>query len=312
MNKKLFAALLLVCAVLFSGCQLAKPEASAENGDRLVGVLVTDHYLDLFDFEAYAADHAGELLAGKPMDAAGYEGRIYGRLTQTGFDPSDTEGRWMNYDLTFPVEGYFMVSLVLSGSGDWEPGGETYGSIFGNGGFAEVSSAIKTTDEGTEETMELTIAFCQEQDLIFYANPIFQTSDGQVYVAPSHGGMQGSLLDGGGMTQTQSASVSVTENGQTKTDSMEVIVHAVYQRPAEELTILEMDEENRVLNTCTYAPDDIPEEKDLGDAAYVILQTTDGKKTERTIYTPGDESAVYYVAEGAVCMPAYLRLNWGK
>lgn len=290
MIKRILAILMACSVVLFSGCALAKPE-EPRGQDRLIGVLVTMEYLDLTDLEGYLGDHAEELLRGGEISLGGlgdYQGRLYGELVPTGFDPHDEEKRIMEYDLTFPVEGYFRVNMYLSASGNWEPGGDTYWRSFGNGGFCDVNPSIKVTDEGTADALSLTIYFCRGEEAEFYANPIYQTSDGQVYVLPSHGGMRCDLLDGGSMIQTLSDSNTYTEGGQSKTDTTEITVEASYHSGVRELTLLRMDEQDQLLDKKTFSLGEIPEEADMGKAAYGILQATYADGTlERTICSRG-------------------------
>ena len=57
MRKRIFI-LILVLALVFSGCQLAKPEADTrKEKDMLVGVFITEEYLDLFDWDSYFQNH---------------------------------------------------------------------------------------------------------------------------------------------------------------------------------------------------------------------------------------------------------------
>jgi len=87
MNKRI-CVLIMILALVLSGCQLAKPEAQAEAGnDMLVGVFVTAEHLDLFDFEAYFNDHANELISGGNTmieNTDGYQQRIYANMENGG------------------------------------------------------------------------------------------------------------------------------------------------------------------------------------------------------------------------------------
>ena len=56
MKKTRTLLLILIFVLSLSGCQLARTDLES-TGDRLVGVLVTEEYLDLFDMEAYLNDN---------------------------------------------------------------------------------------------------------------------------------------------------------------------------------------------------------------------------------------------------------------
>lgn len=314
MNKRLFVAMLALIMVVFSGCQLAKPEVAAGQ-DRMVGVLVTTEYLDLLDLEGYLNDHAWDLLDSMDLsgaDLSQYQGRLYGELTSTGFDPHDEEQNFMQYALTFPVEGFYFVGMYLSASGNWGPEEETYHSSFGNGGFSDVVPSLNVSDEGTDMTIRATIAFCQEGNITYYANPIYQTADGRVY-ATAGMGFTADLAGGGEMSTTQSVTCTTTREGKEVTETTTVTVRAIYALPTRELTILQMDENNNLLTRETYPLDSIPEAVDLNsETAYLIVETTDGQKTDRQLCQKSDASVKYYISQGRIAMPAYVQLNWGE
>lgn len=302
MNKRLLACFMAACMIFLSGCQLAKPE-QAEHKDRLAGVLVTREHLDLFDIEAFAKDNAERLIKGGYVDTSEYQGRIYGELTRVG-EHADGFGK---YELSFPdVDGYFMADLLI------EEDGESCWYSTSNGGLFGLSSGIKSTDEAEESTMEMSIAFWQEGTATMFCNPIYQTEDGRVYVE-SGSGLTADLSVGGEMTQTQTDSVTTTVNGESKTASTTVIVHAMFRRPTQELRLIQMDENNRIVKEDIYIEGTFPEGLVMeADTAYLLVQTTDGETAERTICTPKDQNAQYFVAQGDICLPQLVELKWSE
>ncbi|MDO5400262.1 MAG: hypothetical protein Q4F17_04675 [Eubacteriales bacterium] len=308
--KRLFL-MLLAASVLLSGCQLARPEAQAPAKDRLAGVLVTTEHLDLFDMEAYLNDHINDIGPGDHVvsDTAGYEGRIYGELTQTGRH----EDGAAKYEVSFPeVEGYFWVDLRCSASGLWEPDGEYYWNSTGNGGLYDLKSGISSTDRGEESTLELTVAYWQDGPVTMFCNPIYQTADGKIYVT-SGSGLSGDLALGGKMTQTLTNTVTTTVDGESRTDSTTVMVHAIHALPTEELRLVQLDEQYRILAENDYKKGSFPASLNLEPGAVcLIVQTTDGQTTTRTLCQRGDENAVYFTTQGSICIPGSVELNWSE
>ena len=69
-RKVLLAAIAVLCAVLLSGCQLAK-ESGELGEDRLIGVFLTWEYLDLFEHDAFMDDNIDRIVQGKKISADG-------------------------------------------------------------------------------------------------------------------------------------------------------------------------------------------------------------------------------------------------
>lgn len=308
MIKRLLAICLAISMAFLSGCSLAKPEP-VQRQDRLAGVLVTAEHLDLFDMEAYLNDQLNVLGTHEVSDTSGYEGRIYGELTPTGrYEDGTTK-----YEVSFPgVEGYFLVDLRLSASGVWEEGEEYYWCSTGNGGFYDVKSGFTATDAGEESSLEMTLAYWQEGMVTMFVNPIYQCNDGRIYVT-SGSGLSGELYLGGEMTHTLNDTLTTTVDGESKTMSACVKVHAVHALPTKELQLIQMDETHRVIAQNTYQSGSFPEELTVEEtAAYLIVQTTDGETVRRELRQRGDENAPYFTAQGPICVPGGVKLNWGE
>ena len=80
--KRPLALLLIPALLLLGGCSLAREDAGeAADQDRLVGFLISQDPLNLFDADAYIADHFGGFSDGEVVldgsDSAGYQGKLY-------------------------------------------------------------------------------------------------------------------------------------------------------------------------------------------------------------------------------------------
>ena len=87
-HKTLLALTLCILLSAFAlGCtnlvRFTTPSDSGEeaaSADRLVGMLITEEYLDLFDTEGYISGHFRELVSGKEIaeaESSRYQGRLY-------------------------------------------------------------------------------------------------------------------------------------------------------------------------------------------------------------------------------------------
>ena len=104
-HKTILALTLCILLTAFAlGCtnlvRFTTPSDSGEeapSSDRLVGVLITDEYLDLFDTEGYISDHFRELDSGKEIaeaESSRYQGRLYAVLHNRGTSSvTDTSGK---------------------------------------------------------------------------------------------------------------------------------------------------------------------------------------------------------------------------
>ena len=87
MIKRIFIVFIIVLILLnITGCQLALEDKGESNiKDRLIGVLITDEYLDLFDLEGYLNDNINKFSGGGSIMIEGdnreYQGRLYATLT---------------------------------------------------------------------------------------------------------------------------------------------------------------------------------------------------------------------------------------
>ena len=98
MRKKWFGSILVLSMILlFSGCSLAKEDAGKEvldsekiSQDRLIGVVVTEEHLDLFDFESFLNDNINQIIKGKDVDGSmdkKYQQAIYATIDKHGYLP---------------------------------------------------------------------------------------------------------------------------------------------------------------------------------------------------------------------------------
>lgn len=249
--KKLAIALILVLALMLPGCSLLREEGEPADADRLVGVYITENYIDSFDFEAYVQDNASSLSGGGEIsreDAAKYTRRIYAEVV---------DGK-----TSFPIEGIAFIAAR------YEKDGESYnGSDYGDK-LADVHLSINVSDD--METTVLTgklFADSGAGHMSAYCNPVYQQADGRVYLVPGEG-MSANM---GSMTHSLSESCESAKKGE-RGYGMDITLEVEGRRPSEKLAVLLYSAEGALLSRTEYAPEEMPEEISAEGAAWAVFE----------------------------------------
>lgn len=250
--KKLAIALILVLALMLPGCSLLREDGEPADADRLVGVYITENYIDSFDFEAYVQDNASSLSGGSGEisreDAAKYTRRIYAEIT---------DGK-----TSFPIEGIAFIAAR------YEKDGESYtGSDYGDK-LADVHLSINVSDD--METTVLTgklFADSGAGHMSAYCNPVYQQADGRVYLVPG----EGVSANMGSMTHSLSESCESAKKGE-RGYGMDITLEVEGRRPSEKLAVLLYSAEGALLSRTEYAPEEMPEEISAEGAAWAVFE----------------------------------------
>lgn len=249
--KKLAVALIFVLALMLPGCSLLREEGEPADADRLVGVYITENYIDSFDFEAYVQDNASSLSGGGEIsreDAAKYTRRIYAEVV---------DGK-----TSFPIEGIAFIAAR------YEKDGESYtGSDYGDK-LADVHLSINVSDD--METTVLTgklFADSGAGHMSAYCNPVYQQADGRVYLVPG----EGVSANMGSMTHSLSESCESAKKGE-RGYGMDITLEVEGRRPSEKLAVLLYSAEGALLSRTEYAPEEMPEEISAEGAAWAVFE----------------------------------------
>lgn len=274
MKIKVLALLLALC--LLSGCSLARPEAEEGNGlgqDRMIGVFITREYLDLFDFESYLEDNLNTVMNGggeiSPEDVEKYGGRLYAEKTDEGYD--------------FGIEG--MGAFCVQGEQDGVPYSASY-----NIGPMSLNLHSTVTDEGTEWDYSATVyVHCGGLEA-FYTNPVFQDSEGRVYLTAGTG-ISSEIVDGSSMSQAMSSEYTISSEGETQTYSMRVEVTFMGAELPKSYRVLHMSKDSELLQTEDYTPETLPEElRPCEGAEYLIIETLNQDNVTRQVVSRDEDS----------------------
>lgn len=326
-NKSIGILLVCVLFVVFllgvtDVITLADKDQSAESvntiqPDKLIGVLVTPEYLDLFNFDSYFEDNIDALTANNgvvTIDSSEYEGRLYATLVDNTVVDSFGERKTPEYVFE-NVEGYLFYTATMKD----EYG--TYSSGSSDEAFSDGHSVFHSLDEGERIEIQSTIYVSTLSDIhTFYYNPVYQTADGKVYALSGTGHSYGSELTEG-LTNTVSyeESSSHTANGVTITDSMRVEVTCKYVNPPTSIVITQMNDNNQILTSTVYEPDKLPDSiTPMDETDYILLEilATDyygNQVSNRELFEDNDTYLEpYYCREDGICVKKFIQLEWGE
>lgn len=297
--KRILTILMAAMLLLTCGCSLARPEPQVDaliTEDRLIGVLITTEYLDLFDMEAWLNDNIGSITDGKAVidgDTRQYEGRIYAERIEEEYTAFDGSVHTRT-DFRFPeaLGGEALICPTLTDEDGFDYTCSINGRI-----FSDTHTHVKSSDAGTGIELSATVYYDPltirresinalyedgtegvEQHICFYHNPVYQTPTGEVYVTSGSGHSHNVDDDispyGDRSSFYLTQSFSSTVNGETQTVDSSVTVNMESVRYAEKFVILEMSADNKLLHMSEYTPDTFPHELTVGsDTAYVIAET---------------------------------------
>lgn len=283
MTKK-FPALVLILALLLSGCTLARTDTAEETGtdptDKLIGAFITTEPLDLFDFESYLNDHLSKVLEGGAIegDTSAYENRIYAVQTeQNGHVDFAFEG----------LEGYAMFTPTIPQSDPLE----TYVTTCMDSGINEIKTAVHSIDDNIrEQSLEGTMYLAADAGVVtFYLNPVYQDEEGRVYLVSGQG-LSFNCTVGGSSTMTTDNEVTTTVDGQETIQRGSVkVTFEVVPRP-EEIVVLQLDADSNVLSRKTYAPGTLPQQITPMDGTdYFLVETHNGHGVTRKLVEKGTQ-----------------------
>lgn len=145
-----------------------------------------------------------------------------------------------------------------------------YGLTVTNGVISDVNNIFNLTDTAEENIIKGTL-YTTNTNGVFYANPVYQDQDGNVWLEPG---------DGLGASGYGSASIKlgneikVTTGNNVTTKKYEAELKIEYADPVKELIISEMDADDVLIRKTTYLSGDIPAEyKPSDNTDYIIVNT---------------------------------------
>lgn len=282
MKNKL--AVLLLFLLLLTGCSLAQPETENPAAERFVGFYVVPVSRDTWDQNPALTDY-GSWTADTEYGKISIPKQILAAEKQDG-------------QYTFPgLEGYSL--FLLTGT---NADGSIYSEAVSDMAPSEEGMQVHQTDGGTSNLISGVIYtgppegagpdWDQYQEHTYFtAYRVYQAPNGMVYLD----GSGSRFAEGGSYFETQSH--TVTENGKTSADSLEVKVTVKNTPRLEHLIVTQFDAQNTSLSSEDLAlREDLPEIRCLPETAWLLVEEQSAEGTVRTVYNKPEsgEEPVYH------------------
>lgn len=299
----IFAAILAaVFLIAFLDGGAVQSAADEEEEGTLIGAFVSEEDLDIGGDLAVSA-------AGKFVWKAG---RLY----------MDTDEDWwalkdrgsgiyctMEPDARYGEEDTKSPNITIFGA---------LGAPLGKAGIDD-DNGVRTTDINLSGE----VYACGDRQVIFKLYPIYQTSDGRIYLTRGNSmGMSGA--DGASITHTLTSDKTETIGGKSERVKVRVAITVAARPTPTKFTVAHMDENDDLLKLEEFAPDALPESITAADGAAYLIGTSygtdwDGETAEYDICSRSNDSAPYAYSkldtfryqDGKLCSIS-IKVNWGE
>ena len=283
MKIKVALLLMVLCVVVaaLSGPQLKKPESENKStlSDRLIGTVITTESLNTFDMEAYLNENIDSIDKDENYtvnieDKQNYNNKIYARQVIKEDVTEDGEKITHKEYIFDDIDGFWIFDAKIP-STETE---ESYSCLCSEGGISNINSKVHHTDNGVEE-IELTadIYYSYEKwGTVFYMNPVYQESDGDIYCVEGMGyavsGDKGSIDGTSSGSQTLNDKITVNDNGEEIVYQSKVTINYIPVYVPSQIEFVFMNEDNKAIKEETFKPENVPEELTVPKSTeYVIV-----------------------------------------
>lgn len=145
-----------------------------------------------------------------------------------------------------------------------------YGFLHTDGIICDVENIMNMSDETEENKITGTI-YTIKTDGIFYANPVYQDKNGNVWLEPGNGM---NMADHGSAAIKLGNEIKTTTGGKTKIKKYEAELKIEYAEPVMEIIVSEMDEKDVLIRKTAYTAEEIPLEYTPSEnTEYIIVNT---------------------------------------
>ena len=286
--------------------------------DKLIGVLITKEYLDLFDSEQFLSDNIDRLMSGGEIsesESAEYEGRIYAALVETEHVSEETGETYSGKEYVF--EGINGICYIAPRITD-ESG--SYWSSNSDAAITGGSVNFITNDAGESVALEGTIYVSIGKNAgNFYFNPVYQTQAGEVYVVSGKGIFSADIAAGTSMSHEIKENLSSTIGDVTMTSGSAVKITVCYIDEPVKVSILQFDRESALLSRTECDPDGLPDALQTQEGTqYIIVETLTFSRegstnVTRDIYQKEDETlSAFYCRDDGICVKRWCKIDWSE
>ena len=291
-------------------------ESETISSDKLIGVLITREYLDLFDNEQFLTDNINKLVKGKEIsesEKAKYQGRIYATLVETGHTDEKTGEAGGRKEYVFEgVDGicYFAPQITDQFG--------TYWSSIIDEAISDGHIHLDSSDEGESIDLEGTIYIATSANAgNFYYNPVFQTATGEVYAVSGNGIFSDNNTVGMSMSHEIKEEQSSTIGDLTTSSGSRIKITISYIDDPVKVSILQFDSENNLLSQMDCGSGKLPNTlQPQPDTQYIIVEATTFSQDQaanisRTLYQPEDETLfAFSCREDGICVKQWCEIDW--
>lgn len=324
MKIKVIAILIALCilAAVISGFQLKKPEAENKStlGDRLIGTVITTESLNTFDMETYLEENIGSIVKDENQtvqneDKQDYMGKIYAR--QVTKEDTTEEGEKIThkeYVFDDDINGYWIFDAKIP-STETE---ESYTCLCSEGGFSNVQSKIHHTDNGLQEIELIAdIYYSYEKwGTVFYMNPVYQESDGDIYCVEGMGysvsGDKGSIDGNSSGSQTLTDKITVNENGEETVYQSKVTINYIPVYVPVRTEFVFMNEDNEAISESGFNTHQVPSELNVpkGTEYVIILQKSEEGTITDVIGKNCEYAEILFEENQGICSKGSVEFKW--
>lgn len=321
-NKTFFTVLACILIAIFvlgatnilQFANASTPEKSESS--RLIGMLITKEYLDLFDMERFLNDHSSQILRGQKISAqqsSEYKDRIYASLTDEALQNEQGELHTLKKYVFDEIDGIaFFCPEYTDESGDIYQGSDADDAI------TDASFAVSSSDEEESLSMEGTIYVSTlNGPTSFFFNPVYQNDAGDVYVETGNGtSHSGDIVAGMSSTHRLNEETSVTVDGKKKTVRTDIAVTVCYMDAPDTVSVLQMDQKNNIIQQDKFETGEFPQElKPNAQTAYFIVETNQANTDavlSRELFTISDDNnylTAFSARSDGICIKQYCSIN---
>ena len=265
--------------------------------DRLIGVFISTEQLDLLDSESYFQN----------------QGKIYAVLADDTYTNPETGETVKSNKYVFEgIEGIAYFSAIYT---DEESGVQYWKTV----GDDTVSDAHTNIGNNIEIKGTIYVS-ASKGPHVFYYNPVYQTSNGEVYLAS----IQDMNNDGepsagisGNHTIKEKQTVNINTDGKSKTISSSIEVSICFMDTPIGTSVLQFDKDGNIVAKDDYVAGELPSKiTTSSDTEYIIVEThtksKDGKDTVTQELFQHDDKKLFAFScrEDGICLKQYCSIVW--
>lgn len=277
---------------------------------RMIGVFITEKYLDLFDGERYSSENITKLIDGGIIGKAEsdrYQRRLYASLAEKSHIHVQSGESVSSKEYIFDgIDGMRFFAPVI------DEAAKTCQTSIIDEGITDADVHFSFTDAGKSASLKGNIYIApRDKEHMFYLNPVYQLPNGKVYAVSGEGLFVDKQIPTTTFRKTASEKQTASDSKTMFYSTEAEIVFRIMNEPTN-IAILQFDGQNKLLEKAEYASGALPEHIDLlADTQYIMLETASSKGLSRELFTKEDTSlSAFYRRDDGICLKQSCKINW--